>query len=283
MDMNGEQLIPLPRQRVWEALNDPETLKACIPGCESIERVSDAEYKIAMTAAIGPVKAKFSGKLLLSDLNPPESYTIAFEGSGGAAGFGKGGAKVVLAPEGDSTRLVYTAHATVGGKLAQIGSRLIDGVAKKMTEDFSRSSIRSSRRLRRKRHLPLGKQRPRQERPCPPGPGSSSPSSSRWRCSSSGADRYGVGTTTSIRPRMRSTDAESPAASASLACAVSHASSGRRHPRSDAVSTASATLSGARSPERNNALAPIRRDSGSSIFFNTSLRTAPPITAFTAP
>lgn len=136
MDMNGEQLIPLPRQRVWEALNDPETLKACIPGCESIERVSDAEYKIAMTAAIGPVKAKFSGKLLLSDLNPPESYTIAFEGSGGAAGFGKGGAKVVLAPEGDSTRLVYTAHATVGGKLAQIGSRLIDGVAKKMTEDF---------------------------------------------------------------------------------------------------------------------------------------------------
>lgn len=136
MDMNGEQLIPLPRQRVWEALNDPETLKACIPGCETIERVSDSEYKIAMTAAIGPVKARFSGKLLLSDLNPPESYSIAFEGSGGAAGFGKGGAKVVLAPEGDSTRLVYTAHATVGGKLAQIGSRLIDGVAKKMTEDF---------------------------------------------------------------------------------------------------------------------------------------------------
>ncbi len=136
MDMTGEQLIPLPRQRVWEALNDPETLKACIPGCESIDRVSDTEYKIAMTAAIGPVKAKFAGKLQLSDLNPPESYTIAFEGSGGAAGFGKGGAKVVLAPEGESTRLVYTANATVGGKLAQIGSRLIDGVAKKMAEDF---------------------------------------------------------------------------------------------------------------------------------------------------
>lgn len=136
MDMTGEQLIPLPRQRVWEALNDPETLKACIPGCESIDRVSDTEYKIAMTAAIGPVKAKFSGKLQLSDLNPPESYTIAFEGSGGAAGFGKGGAKVVLAAEGESTRLVYAANATVGGKLAQIGSRLIDGVAKKMAEDF---------------------------------------------------------------------------------------------------------------------------------------------------
>lgn len=136
MDMTGEQLIPLPRQRVWEALNDPETLKACITGCESIDRVSDTEYKVALTAAIGPVKAKFSGKLLLSDLNPPESYTIAFEGSGGAAGFGKGGAKVVLAPEGESTRLVYAANATVGGKLAQIGSRLIDGVAKKMAEEF---------------------------------------------------------------------------------------------------------------------------------------------------
>lgn len=136
MDMTGEQLIPLPRQRVWEALNDPEILKACIPGCESIERVTDLEYKIAMTAAIGPVKAKFAGKLLLSELKPPESYTLAFEGSGGVAGFGKGDAKVQLADEGASTRLAYTAHATVGGKLAQVGSRLIDGVAKKMAEEF---------------------------------------------------------------------------------------------------------------------------------------------------
>lgn len=136
MDMTGEQLIPLPRQRVWEALNDPEVLKACIPGCETIERVSDTEYRIAMTAAIGPVKAKFAGKLLLSDLNPPESYALAFEGSGGAAGFGKGGAKVNLTAEGEATRLAYTANATVGGKLAQIGSRLIDGVARKMAEEF---------------------------------------------------------------------------------------------------------------------------------------------------
>ena len=136
MDMTGEQLIPLPRQRVWEALNDPEILKACIPGCETIDRVSDTEYRIAMTAAIGPVKAKFAGKLSLSELNPPESYTLAFEGSGGAAGFGKGGAKVRLASEGDATLLAYTAHATVGGKLAQVGSRLIDGVAKKMAEEF---------------------------------------------------------------------------------------------------------------------------------------------------
>jgi hypothetical protein len=136
MEMTGEQLIPLPQQRVWEALNDPEILKACIAGCESMERVSDTEYKVVLAAAIGPVKAKFSGKLLLTELNPPNSYSLAFEGSGGAAGFGKGGAQVRLTPEGHSTRLSYSAKATVGGKLAQIGSRLIDGVAKKMSDDF---------------------------------------------------------------------------------------------------------------------------------------------------
>jgi uncharacterized protein len=136
MEMNGEQLVLLPQQKVWEALNDPEILKACIPGCETIEKVSDTEYKVVMTAAVGPVKARFNGKLRLADLNPPQSYSLAFEGSGGAAGFGKGGAKVALAPEGDNTRLSYTAQATVGGKLAQIGSRLIDGVARKMADDF---------------------------------------------------------------------------------------------------------------------------------------------------
>jgi carbon monoxide dehydrogenase subunit G len=136
MEMTGEQFIPLPQQRVWEALNDPEVLKACIPGCESIEKVSDTEYKVAMTAAVGPVKARFSGKLLLAELNPPHSYSLNFEGSGGAAGFGKGGAQVSLTPEGSSTKLAYSAKATVGGKLAQVGSRLIDGVAKKMADDF---------------------------------------------------------------------------------------------------------------------------------------------------
>ena len=136
MEMTGEQLIPLPQQRVWEALNDPAILKACIPGCESIEKISDTEYKVVMTAAIGPVKAKFNGKLLLADLNPPQSYSIAFEGSGGAAGFGKGAARVSLLPEGSGTRLTYKATASVGGKLAQIGSRLIDGVARKMADDF---------------------------------------------------------------------------------------------------------------------------------------------------
>jgi len=136
MDMTGEQLIPLPQQRVWEALNDPGVLKACIPGCDSIEKVSDTEYKVAMTAAVGPVKARFAGKLMLGDLDPPRAYSLAFEGSGGAAGFGKGTAHVSLEPDGDTTRLVYKASATVGGKLAQVGSRLIDGVARKMADEF---------------------------------------------------------------------------------------------------------------------------------------------------
>ena len=137
MEMSGEQRIPLPQQQVWEALNDPEILKGCIPGCESIERVSDNEYKVTMTAAVGPVKAKFSGKLQLADLDPPNAYSLAFEGSGGAAGFGKGSAQVRLVPEGnDATLLTYKATASVGGKLAQIGSRLIDGVARKMADDF---------------------------------------------------------------------------------------------------------------------------------------------------
>jgi len=136
MEMTGEQLIPVSQEKVWRGLNDPEMLKACIAGCESIEKVSDSEYKVVIVAAVGPVKAKFNGKLLLSDLNPPDSYSLSFEGSGGAAGFGKGGAQVSLKPEGAGTRLSYTAKASVGGKLAQVGSRLIDGVAKKMADDF---------------------------------------------------------------------------------------------------------------------------------------------------
>ena len=128
MDMTGERYIALPQQKVWEALNDPEVLKACIPGCESIEKASDTEYKVAMTVAVGPVKAKFSGKLQLSDLKPPHSYALAFEGSGGAAGFGKGSADVHLAPEDGGTKLSYAAKSTVGGKLAQVGSRLIDDI-----------------------------------------------------------------------------------------------------------------------------------------------------------
>lgn len=136
MEMTGEQLIPLPQADVWRGLIDPEVLKASIPGCESIERASDNEFKIEVTAAVGPVKAKFKGKLVLSDIRAPDSYSLAFEGSGGAAGFAKGGAQVALSPEGKGTRLRYSAKANIGGKLAQVGSRLIDGVAAKMAEEF---------------------------------------------------------------------------------------------------------------------------------------------------
>ena len=141
MEMSGEQLIPATQAQTWAALNDPEILKACVPGCESIEKSAENEYTVLMTARIGPVSAKFKGKLALSDLNPPNSYSIAFEGQGGVAGFGKGGAKVQLVPQegnnpGGNTKLSYQVKANVGGKLAQIGSRLVDAAAKKLAEEF---------------------------------------------------------------------------------------------------------------------------------------------------
>ncbi|HYY61353.1 MAG TPA: carbon monoxide dehydrogenase subunit G [Burkholderiales bacterium] len=137
--MSGEQLISAPQRVVWDALNDPEMLKASVPGCESIERSGDNEYQVQMVARVGPVSAKFKGKLTLSDVKPPDSYSIAFEGQGGAAGFAKGGAHVRLAPEADKTKLSYDVKASVGGKLAQIGSRLVDAAAKKVADDFFRN------------------------------------------------------------------------------------------------------------------------------------------------
>jgi len=136
MDMTGEFRIPAPRRKVWEALNDPEILKQSIPGCEEIEKISPTELAAKVTAKVGPVKARFAGKVILSDLDPPNGYKITGEGSGGAAGFAKGGATVRLADDGDGTRLTYVVEAHVGGKLAQIGSRLIDATARKMAEDF---------------------------------------------------------------------------------------------------------------------------------------------------
>ena len=136
MEMTGEQIVPAPQGEVWRGLNDPEVLKACISGCESIEKLSATEYLVLTTAAIGPVRARFKGKLLLADLDPPNSYSLSFDGQGGAAGFGKGTAKVFLSAAGADTRLSYAVKAQVGGKLAQLGSRLIDGVAKKLADDF---------------------------------------------------------------------------------------------------------------------------------------------------
>ena len=136
MDMNGEQRIPVGQQAVWEALNDMDVLKACIPGCESIEKVSDTEHHVTLTAAVGPVKAKFKGKMHLDELKPPHSYRIGFEGQGGVAGFAKGEAQVALKADGAETLMSYTVHAQVGGKLAQVGSRLIDAAAKKLADEF---------------------------------------------------------------------------------------------------------------------------------------------------
>jgi uncharacterized protein len=136
MEMTGEFRILAPRQRVWEGLNDPEVLKQCIPGCQTLEKVSDTEFNGRVVASVGPVRATFGGKVTLSDLDPPQGYTISGEGSGGVAGFAKGGAKVDLAEDGAATLLTYAVQAQVGGKLAQVGSRLIDGVARKMANDF---------------------------------------------------------------------------------------------------------------------------------------------------
>jgi carbon monoxide dehydrogenase subunit G len=139
MDMTGEFRIPAPRQKVWEALNDPEVLKRSIPGCEEVHKLSDTAFEAKVVAKVGPVRAHFGGKVTLSDLDPPNGYKISGEGSGGAAGFAKGGATVRLADDGAGTKLSYTVEAHVGGKLAQIGSRLIDATARKMAEDFFRA------------------------------------------------------------------------------------------------------------------------------------------------
>ncbi len=136
MEMSGERLIPAPRTVVWAALNDPAVLQQCIPGCESLEKTGDSGFEAKSSIRIGPVKASFKGKVTLTDIVPPESYTISGEGSGGAAGFASGSARVTLATQGDQTLLSYSVQATVGGKLAQIGSRLIDATARKMADDF---------------------------------------------------------------------------------------------------------------------------------------------------
>jgi carbon monoxide dehydrogenase subunit G len=137
MEMNESQILPVSQEIAWQALNDPDVLKQCIPGCESIERVADNEFSLSLVAAVGPVKARFQGTLQLADLDPPRAYTLAFNGQGGAAGFGKGQAKVILSADSASTtRLDSAVNAQVGGKIAQIGSRLIDGAARKLAAGF---------------------------------------------------------------------------------------------------------------------------------------------------
>lgn len=137
MEMTGSIRVPADRVRVWAALNDPDILRQCIPGCERVDRTGDQEFDAAVRAKVGPVSARFTGKVTLSDLNPPESYTIAGQGSGGAAGFAKGSAQVRLSADGAAGTVVdYVVTAQVGGKLMQIGSRLIDATARKYADDF---------------------------------------------------------------------------------------------------------------------------------------------------
>lgn len=136
MKLSDEKRIEAPREAVWSGLNNPEILKQSIPGCESLEQVSDTEFNAVVQAKVGPVKAKFKGSVTLSDLNPPESYRISGEGKGGAAGFAKGGAVVTLSEDGDATILKYDVDADVGGKLAQIGGRLLEGTSKKLAGEF---------------------------------------------------------------------------------------------------------------------------------------------------
>ena len=136
MDMSGERRIPAPRQKVWDALNDPAVLKACVPGCESLEKVSDTEMRATAAVRIGPISARFNGRIQLADLDPPHAYTISGEGQGGVAGFAKGGAHVHLDEDANFTVMRYDVNAQVGGKIAQLGARLIDATAKSMADAF---------------------------------------------------------------------------------------------------------------------------------------------------
>jgi carbon monoxide dehydrogenase subunit G len=136
MEIKGEYRIAAPREKVFAALNDPAILQACIPGCESLEKTSDTEMTAKVRLRIGPVSASFTGKVMLSDLDPPNGYRISGEGQGGAAGFAKGGAVVTLREDAGDTVLTYNVDAQVGGKIAQVGARLIDGTAKKLADEF---------------------------------------------------------------------------------------------------------------------------------------------------
>jgi carbon monoxide dehydrogenase subunit G len=136
MDITGEYLVPAPQQRVWEALNDPQVLKASIAGCQALDKVSDTEFNAIVTTKVGPVSATFRGNVNLSELDAPNGYTLTGRGQGGAAGFAKMSSRVALQPQGEQTLLRYTAQAEIGGKLASVGSRLVQAVAKKNADDF---------------------------------------------------------------------------------------------------------------------------------------------------
>jgi carbon monoxide dehydrogenase subunit G len=136
MEMEGSRVLAITQAQAWEALNNPDVLKASIPGCDKVEATGENRYAVGVAVKVGPLAARFAGKIVLSEVQPPESYTLSFDGQGGAAGFGKGQAKVKLTPQGTGCELNYSATAQVGGKMAQVGQRLIDSVARSMAEDF---------------------------------------------------------------------------------------------------------------------------------------------------
>jgi carbon monoxide dehydrogenase subunit G len=143
MTMTGEYQLPASQQAVWEKLNDPAVLKACIPGCQELEKTGDNGFKAIATIKIGPVKATFKGAVTLSDIDPPNGYKISGQGEGGVAGFAKGGAVVKLAPKDGGTLLTYNVEAQIGGKLAQLGQRLVNGAAKKVADDFFQNFVKA--------------------------------------------------------------------------------------------------------------------------------------------
>jgi len=143
MTMTGEYQLPASQQAVWEKLNDPAVLKACIPGCQELEKNGDNGFKATATIKIGPVKATFKGAVTLSDIDPPNGYKISGQGEGGVAGFAKGGAVVKLAPKDGGTLLTYDVEAQIGGKLAQLGQRLVNGAAKKVADDFFQNFVKA--------------------------------------------------------------------------------------------------------------------------------------------
>jgi carbon monoxide dehydrogenase subunit G len=147
MDMQGSRQLAVTQQQAWDALNDPEVLRRCIPGCDKMEATGEGQYAVGLSLKIGPVAARFAGKITLSELLPPSSYTIQFDGQGGVAGFGKGSAQVSLTQVDGGTTLAYTVHAQVGGKVAQLGQRLIDGAARSLAEDFFKRFDEEMQRL----------------------------------------------------------------------------------------------------------------------------------------
>lgn len=181
MEMLGQRSLPVPRDQVWAALNDPAVLKLCVPGCEKFDLDGPDRYAIGMLVRIGPVSARFQGKIALSDLDPPNSYRIAFTGEGGAAGFGRGSSTVQLEDAEAGCELKYNVTASVGGKLAQLGQRLIDGAARSMAEDFFK---RFEQEMRRRHPVQAQAQAPE---PPPPATATHSMRNYRWPLAAGGA------------------------------------------------------------------------------------------------